>query len=145
MTGFGKAQKITDYMNNLEKRANLAVQDEVPDDATNRANFSNQLIMSIENLLSPEFISSPEHVKKLQDMFNVYVYGEDRLEVDGKFGPKTNQALIDYKGVRRYWPAKNDAVDIDPRVSEALYKRRKEDEAYRENPPKFDLKRSDKY
>ena len=131
-------EELTNYM----ETQNYGGDQPPEDDATNRANFSNKLIMSIDNLLSPEFISSPEHVKKLQDMFNVYVYGKDSLDVDGHFGPKTQKALIDYRGTKRYWTVKNDVVDIDPRVTEQLYMRRKEEDELRENPPEVPLKRS---
>ena len=75
--------------------------------------FAEKLGFEIENLLSPDNLMDADSIKVLQDKLNKYVYGEDKLKVDGNLGPKTLKGIRKYQNERRYWGG-HSKVDISP-------------------------------
>tara|TARA_R100000458_G_C8200629_1_gene191284 strand:- start:281 stop:688 length:408 start_codon:yes stop_codon:yes gene_type:complete len=75
----------------------------------------------IEDILtSPEKLFDKENTKRLQVLFNKYVYGEDFLEVDGIVGPNTLAAINDYKEERKYWN-QHGAIQVNPLHTKERY------------------------
>jgi|TARA_Y100000310_G_scaffold340501_1_gene436477 hypothetical protein len=67
----------------------------------------------IEDLLSEENLMDPKSVGVLQDMLNKYVFGADRLEVDGTLGPQTVRGIQQYRNESRYWGG-HSKIKINP-------------------------------
>ena len=77
--------------------------------------FHNKLEIKIQNLISPDNIGDSDSVKEFQRTINRYVYGDDKLRVDGQWGKNTNQALLDYRWTRKHWFGNSETWDIDAR------------------------------
>ena len=81
----------------------------------------------IEDLLSQENLMDPEKVAQLQDTLNKYVYGVDRLEVDGTLGPNTLKGIKQYRDESRYWGGHSKA-EINPLKTYESYLQNKKGE-----------------
>ena len=73
-----------------------------------------------EDLLSQENIMNPDSVMVLQDMLNKYVYGVDRLQVDGILGPNTLKGVQQFRNESRLWGG-HSKIDINPLETYKVY------------------------
>ena len=86
-----------------------------------------EIRFNFEDLLSQENIMNPDSVASLQDMLNKYIYGVDRLEVDGKLGPNTLKAIKQFRNESRYWGGSM-KIGVNPLETYELYLQNKEKE-----------------
>ena len=86
-----------------------------------------EIRFNFEDLLSQENIMNPDSVASLQDMLNKYIYGVDRLEVDGQLGPNTLKAIRQYRNESRYWGGSM-KIGVNPLETYELYLQNKEKE-----------------
>ena len=67
----------------------------------------------MDNLLAPENIMNPDSVKVLQKELNKYVVSkEDKLDIDGKYGRLTHEAVKQFHTDKRYWLG-HDIIDTN--------------------------------
>ena len=83
-------------------------------------------IMMQEEQLRMDFLNT-ESVMKLQTLYNTYMHGEDKLEVDGVLGPDTNKSINEWKTTSRYFMG-SDTFDINPlEISKGYHESKEED------------------
>ena len=75
-----------------------------------RANENNAILSQIDATIDPQ---NTEMTKRAQHLFNVYVFEDDVLDVDGVWGNKTQEAFVEYRDIiKKYANLQSAGMDL---------------------------------
>tara|TARA_R100000808_G_scaffold13717_1_gene33014 strand:- start:482 stop:784 length:303 start_codon:yes stop_codon:yes gene_type:complete len=79
-----------------------------------------------EGVLRENFMD-PESVKQLQQLYNQYLHGFDKIAVDGVWGTETEKSFKEWETTSRYFMG-SDTFDINPlEISKSYLESKEED------------------
>ena len=111
----GEIQELKDskYYENKRKQDSVDQrthnQKKFDEDMSDRSIRNNAIIMEVDNSIEPTNVDS---VKRAQHLFNVYVFQDDVLEVDGTWGNRTQEAFQRWKTVKKYANLHSSGTDL---------------------------------